>query len=119
MGCQLSLAMRDKGNNMSNWSTDMSAAPKGHTVERTVKINGKMVKRNLVEIVYIWVAGRRGHVTRSHWISEWGRWEMFLPDSPPLAWRPYDENEFLIVDEDGKQQRSLPDYPSKLLEEAG
>jgi len=104
---------------MSNWSTDMSAAPKGRAVERTVKINGKMVKCNVVEPVYIWVAGRRGHVTRSHWIAEWGRWEMFLPDSPPLAWRRYDENEFLTVDADKKQHRSLPAYPSELLEEAG
>lgn len=101
---------------MSKWSTDMCAAPKGRVVERIIKIKGKPVKRQEPVPYYIWVANKTGMVTRSHWLAEWCRWEMFTAESPPVAWRPYDADEFLTVDEDGKKKRSRPAYPSQLME---
>jgi len=100
---------------VNNWSTDMSAAPKGRLVERVIKIKGKPVKRQDVVRDRVWAAGSNGLVTSSHWIDEWGRWEMFNAETPPFAWRPYDPDEFLTVDEDGKKTRTRPAYPNELL----
>lgn len=104
---------------MSKWSTDMSAAPKGLYAEQTVTIKGKEVKRSVFEPSYVWVAGQKGgHVTRSQWLPEPCRWEMFTADNPPVAWRSYDPDEFKTIDADGKVRRAMPEYPRELLEQS-
>lgn len=96
----------------------MSAAPRGRNVDQIATIKGKWVTRTVFWPDLVWVAGDKGHVTRSQWLPDPGRWEMFTAGKPPIAWRPYDPDEFKTVDVDGKVHRAIPDYPIKLLEQS-
>ena len=69
------------------WDLDISKAPLGRT-ERVMKM---LPKKQFIEVdmhipEYILAASACGVVTRSRWLPESGRWEMFTKEVPPVAW---------------------------------
>ena len=75
---------------MSDWSYDMTAAPRGETraVTRTIGKNEVTVQEHVP--VTIFCAGADGAtVTPSRWMPKEERWCMFSKGAPPIAWMPY------------------------------
>lgn len=71
------------------WNTDISAAPRGKTVTRTVKTKDgfKDVPDPVIERV--WLASKCGKVVLSHWVDSRSAWSGFADKEQPVAWYPY------------------------------
>lgn len=73
---------------MSEWNFDIEQAPKGHWSER--KVAGRGGSERTIKTFHatrLIVASKCGVVTSTRWIPGEERWEMFMKDSPPIAWQ--------------------------------
>jgi len=98
---------------MTQWSFDISTAPKGKTVTTTRLVtdkssaSGKSV-RDFEEFVpdHIWIATKCGKVSRTYWIPEHGknpgRWSGLATGEQPIAWMPFVVPAHPNASEDGR-----------------
>lgn len=114
-----------------NWSTDISAAPRGKRVKTSKVVNGKTHTSVTVERETVWLATKCGRVIKSHWL--WpvkagegmtkARWMMLGMTEQPLAWCPFVEGEFprIVIKVSGSADRVEypkgrgPEYPRMVL----
>lgn len=81
-----------------SWNHDMSAAPKGQTVQvkRLVTDKSSASGKSLRTIEefkqdHLILASKCGKVTRSYWIPNEQRWCMFAKGEEPVAWQKWPE----------------------------
>lgn len=88
---------------MTDWNRDISEAPRGNTVTKTVSAgkdaDGNPKTKQVEEFIpdYIWAASNCGKVFKSHWIPATkhhnGHFNHFPSDpkygSGPIAWQAY------------------------------
>ena len=116
---------------MADWSTDISAAPRGKRVKVSKVIKGKTHTKVSIEREPVWLATKCGRVVRSEWIRPRqdgetmtkARWMMLGMDERPLAWRPFFDLEFPShIDPDTKKRvypnGKGPEFPAMVLGEA-
>lgn len=70
------------------WNTDISAAPRGKTVTRTVKTKDGIKEVTEVIPERVWLASACGKVIPTYWVESRKNWAGFQ-DTPPIAWYPY------------------------------
>lgn len=77
------------------WSFDMSAAPRGKIVTRThTTAKGKSYTKDYHVDHRLLVAHPNPDVpvSVSWWLSDEGRWNFYMKDSPPIAWREFPDH---------------------------
>lgn len=71
-----------------SWNFDINEAPKGHYENVPYEHNGKQLSRSTFIPAYIMAASIDGKtVTRSAWMPDQQRWNMFTKEHPPIAWQ--------------------------------
>ena len=103
-----------------NWSTDISAAPRGRRVKVSKVIKGKTHTTVTIEREPVWLATKSGQVILAWWL--WpekagdgmtkARWCMLGTNEQPLAWRPFVEGEFPRIVTKVKGSADLVEYPN-------
>lgn len=74
---------------MTDWNFNIEEAPKSTVVYKEyTRKDGKKVKKPEFNFIAIWATDGL-ILTRTHWLPEQERWNMFKKDSPPKAWQPY------------------------------
>lgn len=76
------------------WSADISAAPRGQTILKTVQTSKGERTFEAFEPDWIWAATAGGEVIKSHFVPPTkhhpkGRWLNLHSESVPIAWRPF------------------------------
>jgi len=73
---------------MTEWNFDLTQAPRGKTVTRSVKTKDGV--KDVTDIVpeRVWLASKCGKVIPSYWVESRKNWAGFQ-DAPPVAWQPY------------------------------
>lgn len=85
------------------WSSDIEKAPRGKYAVKSQRIRGgKSAVHKVFERAVIWIVTPCGKITRSYYIPEQKRWCMLCAGQDPIAWHPFDENDFDLVRENGK-----------------
>lgn len=79
------------------WNFDMSAAPKGGLVTKTMKVRDGERTVEVWEAPRIIAASKCGLVTTSRWLHDVERWEMFSKGGDPIAWQPWPDHPGLEV----------------------
>lgn len=83
---------------MSDWSFDISAAPRGEWLHGTETRKGKDGKETIVETSeyqheWVWLFSKCCKKVRSRWLPptrfHMGRWDGFAEREIPIAWHPY------------------------------
>jgi hypothetical protein len=96
---------------MSEWSTDITKAPRGRY--RIVALANGKGTRKVFEPVEIITASACGVVTVSRWLDDEKRFDMFTAEVPPIAWQPFNGRR-AYVDAKGKTRYAvdLPPHPT-------
>ena len=78
---------------MTQWSFDISAAPRGRIVNSTRTFGTKTSNHSEFVPDILWLATKFGKVSRSYWIPEAGknpgRWSGLATGEQPVAWQPF------------------------------
>ena len=69
------------------WNFDISAAPRGKIVQRTVKVKDKDVTSDVFRPDRLILATKCGKVTTSQYIPDQKRWEFLATGEEPVAWQ--------------------------------
>jgi hypothetical protein len=75
----------------SNWETDMTRAPKGKVVTRTVTTKDGQREFQSYEPDFVILMSECRKVIKSYWLPKEGRWAGFSEHSRPLAWQAWPE----------------------------
>lgn len=70
-----------------SWDFDMSRAPTGKTVKRSINTKDGVKEYDACEQEDVILASKCGKVTRSYWIPKEARWCMFAKGEEPVAWQ--------------------------------
>lgn len=112
------------------WNHDMSAAPKGQTVQRMVTTTQGDKSYEAFEPDYVILASKCGKVGKSYWLPMEDRWAGFQPGEEVRAWMPWpthpdQESPRKAAEADSERNRARPpvwvdpDEPEAAAEVAG
>ena len=103
-----------------DWSTDINAAPRGHTTTQERKTKDGVAITTIHVNDVVWAASKCGSVIRTYWVPSRKAWCSFGDNETPLAWRPFVEGEFpkVMVDKEPTWPNGrAPTFPKHLVGE--
>ncbi|UHS60584.1 hypothetical protein HRR99_03140 [Agrobacterium vaccinii] len=90
---------------MTQWSHDISAAPRGEEKLTTISVDGKQRTKREYHVAPVWLAWADGSVSRSYWVPETkagpARWSGCTAAQVPIAWQHFVVPEHPFTQRDG------------------